>query len=408
MQGDKPQPIYLIARWNGNRLVYPTRFNVIPKHWNAKGHKVRDVIAEVNKDIVNATLADLKSEISTFYANSLRDRTPLTIELLRERLNDYTGRNDRPERHFWGFLDGFIASADKKIVSSGKLTGKRTIQAYKTFQKTIKEFEKESGRRIDFNSINSDFYNDFSEYLIQVKEYKLNTVGKHIALLKKFINEAVAAGIDIPNINQALKALKPLSEQSFAVYLTEKELNILSKFDLSKNHRLEKVRDLFLFGCFTGLRVSDYNNIKPHHIKSDTIEIYQTKTGRKVIIPILPETATILAKYGGNTPPRISDQKLNQYIKELCELAGFTGEIEVVGTKAGKRVSKIVKKFELITTHSARRTFASNSYKKGIPPHVIMAITGHKTEATFLKYIKLSQEEHATQFKNSWNSLATS
>ncbi|WP_315820979.1 site-specific integrase [Paraflavitalea speifideaquila] len=200
------------------------------------------------------------------------------------------------------------------------------------------------------------------------------------------------------------------------VYLTENELQTIAGIDLSDRtqyitiqqgqngeektvkvhyHTLDRVRDLFMIGCYTGLRVSDYNNIKPHHIKGKYIDLYQRKTGERVVIPIHNTVKTIIAKYGGQTPPKISDQKINQYIKEICKLAEITETIEKQQTKGGEKVASVLEKWQLVTSHTARRSFATNMTKQGIPIQLIMKITGHKKESVFLKYIKLSALEYA-------------
>lgn len=402
MKSEKLEVIYLIARWNGNRLVYPTRLSVLPKHWNIKSHEVRNVIQETNRDRINRTLKDLKDAVSRLYAASIENRTPLTVELLREELNGYTGRNDAPDKHFWGFVENFINNAGKRTGRNGKLLAMPTIRKYNTTVTVLREFEKESRRRIDFATIDTDFYNDFKDYLTQVKKLKTNTVGKTIAIFKVFLNEAAISGIEGMNIERIRRNFKVVSENVSAVYLNEGELQALYKLDLSENKRLDRVRDLFLIGCYTGLRVSDFTNIKAHNIKGGNLDMHQTKGGERVVIPIHSTVEAILKKHQGIPPPNISDQKLNEYVKDLCKEAKINEQMEIQATKGGERITEVFEKWQLVSSHTARRSFATNMYKAGIPAQTIMKITGHKKETTFLKYIKLSENEHAEIMRTHW------
>jgi integrase len=178
-------------------------------------------------------------------------------------------------------------------------------------------------------------------------------------------------------------------------YLTEHELDALNDLDLSKQPRLRKARDLFLLGAWTGLRFHDLSTLNDQHIDSDRIRIRSNKTGRRVVIPLHPMVREILARNGG-VPSPISNQKLNAYIKEVGAMVPSLSHKIAIGITKGGILKEIIKpKYELISTHTARRSFASNLYRQGHPAHSIMAITGHRTEGAFLRYIRLEAEEHA-------------
>jgi len=155
------------------------------------------------------------------------------------------------------------------------------------------------------------------------------------------------------------------------------------------------------------LRFSDFTNIQPKNIQGDFIEIKTAKTGQNVAIPIHPTIRQIMKRYDGKTinslPPAISNVKLNAYIKEAAELAGLTENIALEKAVAGKKVIINKPLNELITTHSARRSFASNMYHLGVPSSVIMAVTGHRTEAAFNLYIKVTPKEKAEMMREIWN-----
>lgn len=229
----------------------------------------------------------------------------------------------------------------------------------------------------------------------------MNNVGKYIQMLKTFLNEASAKGINTKQDYRS-RGFKVVSENADAVYLSEGELQRLQNLDLSKTERLERVRDLFLVGCYTGLRFSDLTNLRPEYIKDGLIRIEQQKTSDKVVIPCHDIVTVMLAKYNGTLPRSISNQKMNDYLKEVCQLAGLTSIESKAQTKGGKRVTKSLEKWQLVSTHTARRSFATNMYLLGIPAMTIMQITGHRTEKAFMKYIKLDREQHAKVMALHW------
>ncbi len=155
------------------------------------------------------------------------------------------------------------------------------------------------------------------------------------------------------------------------------------------------VRDLFLIGCYTGLRFSDFSKLAQQNIADDYITIQQTKTGEDVVIPVHNVIQKIIKKHNG-IPAIVSNQKFNSYLKDICKtIPAFSESVPKVITKAGKKLTLNLKKGEMVSSHTARRSFATNEYLSGTPSITIMAVTGHKTEKAFLKYIKVTSKEHA-------------
>ena len=157
------------------------------------------------------------------------------------------------------------------------------------------------------------------------------------------------------------------------------------------------MRDLFLIGCYTGLRFSDLQQLRKEHFKNNFVEINTLKTGQKVIIPQHWIISEILKKYDYNLPRMISNQKMNEYLKELGRLAQIDSIIIINQNSGGLQYDKRYKKYELITVHTARRSFATNMYLNDIPTISIMQITGHTSEKIFLRYIKVTKEENANK-----------
>ena len=193
------------------------------------------------------------------------------------------------------------------------------------------------------------------------------------------------------------------------MYLSEEELDLIRRVDLSQNVRLERVRDLFLIHANTGVRFSDLHKINSSNLVEENrgrylFQIRQEKTSAFLWIPVLhQEVMSILERYEGHSPGEsqkgrfLSNQKYNAYLKEVARLAGILGTFTSFQTKGGKREERVQYKADLICSHTARRSFATNAYKKGLPISSIMQITGHKTESSFRKYIQLSGKEHALE-----------
>ena len=248
------------------------------------------------------------------------------------------------------------------------------------------EYQKIYKRTIHFDSIDLLFYNQYTEYLIKELKLSSNSVGKNIQVIKLVMNEAVELGL-CKNIAYKSKRFLTIREKSDSIYLEKRELQEMEELDLSGHQKLENVRDLFLIGCYTGLRYSDYSTIKQEYIKNGYLEITQTKTGSPVIIPLHDVILKILDKNKGRLPKSISIQKNNEYLKEIGQkIPSLKTTFVKSMTKEGIRQKTIYQKWEMITSHTARRSFATNEYLAGTPTLTIMAITGHRTESRFWLY----------------------
>lgn len=211
------------------------------------------------------------------------------------------------------------------------------------------------------------------------------------------------------------KRFKVESETADTVYLTTEELDRIHQFkptytniepickDLRASNREKKINALnlaknkFLIGCYTALRVSDFNRLDEVNINTGFISIKPQKGTRKnenVVIPIHPVIREILNS-GFNLDEKVTEQKINKHIKEVCFLVGITEPVTTARTEGGRLVERTEPKYKLITNHTARRSGATNMFLAGIPAISIMKITGHTTERSFLKYIRITQEENA-------------
>ncbi len=241
------------------------------------------------------------------------------------------------------------------------------------------------------NELDDNFYEAFVAYLTFDQNLAVNTVGKNVSILKvfvKYINKRKAYNID------TTEWFAP-REDTDSVALTKEELEKLYNKDLTKTPHLEKVRDLFVIGCKTGLRFSDFTNISADDIEGNTMFSRHQKTGKKVKIPLLEYTKQILEKYDYKLPKAPVNQVFNRQIKDACELAEIKSKVSLSRTKGGALEITKCEKHKKVSSHTARRTFATILYHDGIPYITIMAITGHSTVSSFLRYIKVTTDEHA-------------
>ena len=324
----------------------------------------------------------------------------ITNEIIKKKFNEYYGQKIEEKYTLISFSEWYI----KQVIGNKKPS---TITGYNNTLRHLKEFQNLNRVKLSFDKITIDFYLNFTEYLKE-KQFMPNTIGKQIKNIKVFLNEATERGIN-NNMEYKSRRFKVMSEETDAIYLSKEELEKLKELDLSGNKKLEKVRDLFLVGCHTGLRFSDLSALKKDHIKNGYISIKMQKTGDTVVIPLHPIVEEIMKKYedssSNSLPPVVSNQKMNEYLKEIGKLAKLKEPVLINETKGNLKVETIEKKYDLISTHTARRSFATNLFLENFPTLSIRKITGHKTEAAFLRYIKMDGEQSASRLKEHWNNL---
>ncbi len=426
---ETPRKIYLAYVFtvkNGDitkqdKLLYPTPFKVLPDYWNAKTQRISSSKV-IEKDKINNYLNELSTKTDIFITDLKAKRQPVTKEVLKKFLDEYSNPIQTDENSFFGFIEKFIKQSETRInPETGQKIRETTIQKYNVTARILEEFAAKNKRVIDFDTIDMDFYNDFNKFMqnyeiirkkkingkvVELKSigFATNTIGKYITTLKTFLNEATNRGLTKNRFYQN-RAFKVVREESESVYLNEDELMLMYNTDLTKDERLERIRDLFIVGAYTGLRFSDLTQITPDKIRNGEIHIKQEKTGGKVVIPLHWTVEKILKKYGNELPRKISNQKMNEYIKELCQKVEINNDVHKAITKGGVKVSKKYSKWQLVSSHTARRSFATNLYKQGFPSISIMQITGHKTEKAFMKYIKVTPDEHAKLLKMHWKKV---
>ena len=210
---------------------------------------------------------------------------------------------------------------------------------------------------------------------------------------------------DAKSLDADVSSFYVFNEDVDNIYLNEDELKQLKEFDFGRMPHLDRVRDWFLLLAWTGSRFSDLDKIGRSDMKANTITYRQQKTNTLVTIPLHPVVTEILQKYNFVMPEVISNQKFNDYIKDVCKLALIDGSETFTRTVGGRLVTETKQKYDLVSSHTCRRSFCTNMYLRGLDTLMIRSISGHKTEKSFLKYIKVSQQQHAEMMANKWNEI---
>jgi integrase len=371
--------ILMSITYNGIRIQTTINEKIDEKHWNKKKQRLKGSSTDAFN--VNSYLDKIENTARDIhYKFKLEAITP-TKQQFKEKLSQkLNGVNT--SLSFYEFVDEFIKNSKNSKKPS-------TTKEYIYTLEDLKSFEKHNKRRIDWDTLDMQFYESYMDYQYNVKGNSQNLFGKRIKTIKTFLNDATKKNINKHLMFYGFKVLKKRSDN---IYLNEDDLKKIYKLDLSKNKRLERVRDLFIVGCRTGLRFSDLISLRKEDITKEGIRFQSDKTEQVLNTVIIEETQEILEKYDYQLP-KISRTNLNKYIKEIGKLADISEVSHKDTFKSGKAIIKKLKKYERISSHTARRSFATNMYKRKFPSYYIMKITGHKKESDFLDYIKVTNEE---------------
>ncbi len=377
-----------------NVIVINTKEKVNPKHWNKTTYRAittgkgkMDGARELNQ-FLDALETDIKKTIREIRSDNVTaDFNEIKLKLLEK----FSGK---ATTDVFNALDKFIEVRRSDLTQS-------TLKKFSNIKKHLSDFEKSRKTKLTFGSMDLLFYDAFINFLIYDQKMNNNTAYKNISLLKTFFNWAYERGI---NNYEHFRKFKKKEYDVDIITLSEEELNRIEQLDLSQNLRLDRTRDLFLFACYTGARFSDIENISRADIKNNVWYLRQVKTRNITEIPLIDRALEILAKYEKyeKALPTITNQKLNKYLKELGETAGINDPVRISEQRGNKVIEVEYPKFELITTHTARRTFITLSLTKGMSPQIIMSITGHRTYNAFKKYINLVTADKEKALKDTW------
>ncbi len=371
------------------------------KHWILKSKRIKPPIKsepynnyiEYNK-ILDETEANIKTLFRYILLNNIKPTKEFILEKLETGLEKINLTHD-----FYTSFDEFI-----EVNKSTKVP--RTIKSYNTTLNFLKEFEVKKGVSISFDSIDNSFFEKLQEYTFIDRKNKNSYLAFIVKVLRTFLNWAYDREY---HSNLKYKKFKAKEDETEVIYLTMDELMKLYNHEF-KSTRLKHVRDVYCFGCFTGLRFSDIKALRPSNVFKTQIKITVQKT-RSIDhkIPLNQFALQILERYKDTIYeplPVISGQKFNKYIKECCESVGIDTPTTVTRYIGQRRVDKTEPKHKFITSHTARKTFVTNSLILGMKEMVVRNITGHKKEESFRKYVKIAEDFKKQEMDNTWNKIS--
>jgi len=360
---------------------------IVPvKYWVKKSQRAKECYEFPRAKIINQYVKSLTRFVESTYIPGMSN------EQLREQLDIFRGKATVEK-------DYCFKTCFKKFIDNDP--ERSNIKSYITTYNAVCELMPDGVDIADIDySYLDKFQKSFSIRAIKrlsgdSKFPTINYTSLQIKNIKAVLHYYEKTGI---RISPTIDSFKKAEEAADNIYLSTEEIEKLRTMDLP-NNKLSNARDIFLIGCYTAMRISDYKVINKDNVQNELIYKTTKKTGDRVIIPLHKNAKQILEKHSYKLP-KISDQRLNDYIKEVCKLAGINSTVVVTKTEGGKKVSRKYEKWELVTTHTARRSGATNMYLAGIPSISIMMVTGHKTEKAFMKYIKVTKEQNAQLLAN--------
>jgi len=384
--------IYLFFHYNGMRFKYSTGETVQPKFWNEETQRTRHTLKDC--DSINNYLDHIESEIKRIYRESLTNEiTSISKEYLKQCLDKVVKPEEASTEK--GLLDYYEEYIEMQRPT--KTIG--TIKKCKSLLNHLRSFQFEKRYPLSFDSIDLGFYDHFTNYCVNDLKLMNNTSAKYMKMIKTFSKWALDRGY---SKNVTYLKFKTREKDADIIYLTDEELFKIYNCDLSKKPMLERVRDIFCFGCFTGLRYSDIAKLRKEHIKGDEINMISEKTTDNLNIPLNGYSRGILKKYDFLLPV-ISIQKANDFLKDIGKAAKINEPVILTKFRGVEEIQIKKPKYEFLTTHAARRTFVTLSLEKGMRPETVMSITGHKEYRTFKKYIKITNKVKSVEMNRIWD-----
>lgn len=373
------------------RLVYSTRLNIAPKYWDLKRQLPRTSFE--NYSLMKSQLSAIQSAIHKTY----KDLGPAPLPEFKERLNVLTGRVVKEDTgsDLIDFAKGYMRSKRNER-NAHKNSWKKLQTALGHIENYANEFY---DGRLEFKHITWQFRSDFIQWLYKPpREHQINHASKVVQILRQFMAEAERQGLH-QSTDYKQRGFNIKKVRTKKVVLTFEDLRKLIDLNLSHSDRLKRTRDLFVIGAYSGLRMSDFIRIRPERIIEvdgvEMINLFTQKTNTEVCIPLMPELRSVLEQYGYSSPRPLSNQRMNDYLKELCQMAGLDKLVVHSHSKGGVVQEEHVPLWSKVSSHTARRSFATNFYQLGIPVYILKQITGHSTEKQFFEYINVSPKNAA-------------
>lgn len=397
-----------------DKTLLNTEMAIPPKFWHRKLRRIQDNLPSEfgNAKALNEELYRMYNVAERIIQFALNNKIPDTVAYVKKTFCpsfDVRSLQNLKTKDSGVVNLDFFYQMDDYIISKTRQVSPKMINVFNNMRDTLKLFETFRKKPISFDTIDYNFYEEFVQYMLNdhihrrrkevVKGFKLSTAGRNIKQLRIFLKNRMRKRI-IPFID--LTDFKILDEECDSIYLTPEEICKIYTLDLSKKTWLEKYRDLFVLGCLTGLRFSDYSQIRREDVRNGTIYKKQRKSDHWVVIPLRDQANDILNFRFNKCIPEITNPDFNYYIKEIGKLAGLGKSITFSYKKGNKSIVETKPKYSWITSHTCRRSFCTNEFMAGTPVELIMKISGHKSVRDFYKYIRITPEEAGKRIKEIW------
>ncbi len=384
------------------RLKARTSIKVVPELWDFRKGKYKSSVSG-NLEL-NHELETLSSGLKKKFIHLKDDKPDISIAEIKLFLDEFvTGRRETLISSLDRVKEIFL-ERKKEVLTEG------TLKEYKTVFKSLTVYEQLHKTILIFDSFNQSFFENYEKFLIKKNNPKkdseglLNdTIAKYIATLKTFLQWAFENGFhkNALAFTKIKTQIKKRSKHEI-VALTEEELFKIFEYDFSDNQRLERVRDLFCFGCFTGQRFSDIMNFNRLDFDGTKWDFISLKTKKRVVVPMsgfIANAVSVIQKYEDDFPV-ISNQKFNDYLKEIGKLVEINTPVRIIRYRGSQTVERCNPKYEFMSSHMARRTFVTLSLEKGVPLTIVQKITQHADLRTLIKYEAHSTDALFNSFKN--------
>jgi len=398
---DKESLIYFTSSFKneGKYFIYSTGEKIHPKDWDFKNKRPANLTGRKSDANYRREVDSQLSRYSTFFKEVVsRYKTvneELTLLRIKEEFNIHFKNVNKSINNFFKVYDLFLD--EKRNDKTDQANSITTIRRYEYNKKLLEDFKKEKSFNVTFKNIDKNFFNQFIEYCVTVKKHSANTLSRNIGLFKTFMYWSISKKYTYNDTFKEFKNIKRFQTNEIA--LTLEQVREIISFDLKGNKKLIRVRDLFIFGCSTGMRYSNYSEVRKKDIQNGFINVIDVKDKRKTLsVPLNKISKTILEKYKYELP-KISNQKFNEYLKDLFELMEYNEIIKKTMRYGSEIIETETQLYNRISSHTARRSFITIMKNQGVPDKIIMSYTGHKSIEVFNNYYRPNQE-HRIDFMN--------
>lgn len=365
------------------KLVVASRFSCNINDWDSGQPKKNNKTADLRKGLI-----DYEEKLNSFITSMMneQDRVP-TGEELREKV--YVLNNGEKQEFLDDVFERYMTAKKRELQPS-------TLRITNKSRELLHEYSSQ----LTFADITPAFNLKFQQYLLARGTQNV-TANNYLRKIKAMLNWAHDQRICKLNVSTNIKLFKEMQKPIFAVeneelIAIENGYNFKTGKPIKLTAGMERIKDLFLFGCYTGIRFEDLQNLTKNNIEAGRIKVMTSKTDEIVKISMLPETKAIWNRYDQQLP-QISNVKANVYLKKIFEIHGLDRKVLTIEDKGAIKVKEYLPLYQAITFHKSRKTFIVNAINAGIPTDTIMKLSGHKKYDTFKKYIAISEKSMDTE-----------